>query len=205
VLLAVCGAASPAEPTEAELWLERLQSWLDATRDLEARFEQALVSGALGSGLVESGRLYLKRPGTMRWDYADPEVKTALFDGTRLQLYLAEDRQLIRSTIARGEGDLLPLLLAGDERLARLFRPVMEPPSERLRRIRLEPRERAESFEHVVVSLRPHDAAITAAVVQDVAGNRMEYRFTILRRNRGLPARIFTLDLPAGTDVIDQP
>jgi outer membrane lipoprotein-sorting protein len=60
----------------------------------------------------------------------------------------------------------------------------------------------AEQFEEVLLLLRPPEFGIEAAEVLDAAGNRISYRFIALRRNRGIPERIFLFEPPPGTSVL---
>ena len=184
--------------------LGRVQAWLAETHDLEARFEQTLVSGAFGAGVEESGRLFLERPGRMRWDYTDPEVKIALLDGDRTWLFLEEERQLWEGRLDEAES-LLPALMAGDKPLDSLFIASLVPSPELRRgsyRLRLAPRDASESFEEVVLTLRAPRFALEEVEVLDPTGNRMRYRFTELQRNRGLPAAAFRFEAPAGTEIV---
>jgi outer membrane lipoprotein carrier protein len=203
------GAGATGEAADAEQLLARLQRWLDGTHRLSARFEQVLLSGALGAGLEESGRVYIERPGRMRWDYLEPEVKVALVDGDRTRLYLAEDRQLVESTLSEADS-LLPQLLAGDRPLAEIFEVAAVPGDPRgggPLRLRLTPRREAASLEEVVLIL--HDPArveLREVEVLDATGNRLLYRFTALERNRGLPRDAFTFVPPPGTEIVaDRP
>lgn len=182
--------------------IARLERWLAETRDLQASFEQRLVSGALGADLVERGELIIQRPGRMRWDYRDPEIKTVLIEGRRLEMYIAEDAQLVRADLPE-DGDLLTLLLVGDRPLRDLFDVVSLPAESGAPRLRLRPRRANETVEEVVVDLHPRSAAIRSAHVRDAAGNEMEYRFRDLRRNRGIPASKFEFEPPSGTRIVD--
>jgi len=200
------GPALAAGATTAAEVLAGLESWLDQTRDLQGSFRQSLVSGAFGEGLEERGRLFVQRPGRMRWDYRDPERKTAIVDGDLTWLYIEEEQQL---TLGRLEqhGRLLPALLAGGRPLSELFEPTLlaEPQgAEGTYRLELRPRSAAEEFERVEVVLRATDFAVHEAEVQDAAGNRMLYRFSDLRRNKGLPDGLFRFDPPEGTVVVGQ-
>jgi len=117
--------ASPGP--EAATVLAGLQAWLEGTRDLEGRFEQSLASGALGAGLAESGRFFLRRPGRMRWDYLEPERKVALIEGDQTRLYLEEEGQLWEGRLE--DGALLATLLAGSEPLDEVFQAsLLDPP-----------------------------------------------------------------------------
>ncbi len=209
LLLLAAGSPSVAagrvlEPAEV---LQGVQGWLDGTHDLQARFEQELVSGALGSGLEESGRLYLARPGRMRWDYLDPERKVALIDGDRSRLYLEEDEQLWEGELDRSEG-LLPVLLAAEDRLGGLFEASLAAvPANRGEpyALRLVPVESTESVEVVTLSVRPPKFAIEQAEVLDAAGNRIVYRFQGMKRNRGMSPSVFHFEAPPGTEIVASP
>jgi outer membrane lipoprotein carrier protein len=199
ILCAATGVqtASP-DSTEA---LTRLQAWLDGTRDLQCRFEQTLLSGAFGAGVREVGRLYLKRPGKMRWEYTRPDPKVAVLNGGDAALYLPEDRQLIRGDEAWSSSPLL-VLLSGEGRVADLFEFEALVDSGKPVRLRLIPRQEGQGFVEVLVTLDVSDYAITEAEVLDEAGNRMHYLFRSVRRNRGVSDDRFVLDPPAGTEIL---
>lgn len=183
--------------------LPRVQAWLDGTRTLEGRFQQTLESGVVDAGLTEKGKVYLERPGKMRWDYRDPEVKVALVVGDRTELYLAEDRQLVRGSLA-DQNALLPALLAGKGRIGDLFDAADAGPGpEGSRRLRLRPHEAGGAVEEVVLVVDPADGSLRGAEVLDAAGNRTAYRFSGWKRNGKLPPGIFAFDPPPGTEIVD--
>jgi len=209
----LCGpAAASAEPAGAATpaaveVLAGLQRWLDGTADLAGRFEQSLVSGALGAGVTESGRLVLRRPGRMRWDYERPETKIALVDGRRTRLYVAEDHQLWEGSLDDG-GELLPTLLLRQAPLAEWFEASFPPGPEHPATdedeivLRLVPRQRQDAFRELRVTLDRPGFELRAAEVLDGAGNRMRYRFQDLRRNRGVPDTAFHFEPPPGTEIV---
>lgn len=188
--------AVAAEPAPA---VAAVEAWLKETRTLEGRFEQTLLSGALGTGLSESGCLWIERPGRMRWDYENPERKVALVHGHRTALYLEAERQWIRGSLGEESG-LLPALLAGDRPLSVLFSAVDAGPN----RIRLRPREaNAGALEEILLILRDGSGTIEGAEILDAAGNRTAYRFEGWKRNRKLPEGIFAFEPPPGTEFVD--
>jgi outer membrane lipoprotein carrier protein len=199
-------SAARAEENAQEV-LARVQAWIDGTRDLECEFVQTLESGALGSGVRERGRLLVRRPGQLRWEYTDPEKKTALLLGNRTLLYLPEDHQLVRGRLSEDEG-LLPSLLAGNRRLGEIFEATLaEGEAEAGRgsyRLRLVPIKRPEGFEEVTLTVRSPQFAIEEAGVLDGMGNRTRYEFRSVRRNRGLPESAFRFEPPPGTEIVDQ-
>ena len=83
-------AAAPAPAVDAPSDAERLITSVEAryarAGSLSAMFTQTFRSAATGQQLVERGRIWVKRPGQMRWDYRQPEKKVFIVhaDGTTL-------------------------------------------------------------------------------------------------------------------------
>ena len=85
-------SALSAAPDPAAL-AQRVQGFYERTRDLEARFTQTYTYASLGRSQVSKGRLRVKKPGMMRWDYESPAPKTVAVKGKRLVQYEPEENQ----------------------------------------------------------------------------------------------------------------
>lgn len=190
-------AAAPAGAGQAEELLAGFQRWLDGTRDLSGQFEQELLSGAMGTGIEESGRLFVRRPGQLRFDYRRPETKVAVVNGTETLLWIEADAYAERGTLD-SQNDLLVALLTGDRPLGDLFVPGIdvEPVRRGRVRLRLLPILEAEEFTELILTVPANGAGLDAVEVLDAAGNRMLYRFVRLRRNTGVPAELFDFTPP---------
>ncbi len=204
-LIALLLAAAP--PAGQGTVVAGLQAWLDGTTTLEMRFRQSLVSGALGTTADESGRMYLERPGKLRWDYLSPEKKVAVLIGDRTELYLDEERVFTRGHLTPEQG-LFPRLLAGRDRIEDLFAvTLVATPSTGGRgayRLRLVPKKTPGSTGEVTLTLRPPSFSIEAAELLDEAGNKTSYTFTDVRRNRALADGLFAFEPPPGTEIVDE-
>ncbi len=198
VALSSLASTAPVQAAKPRLGaaevLAGIQRWLDGTEDLQGRFSQRMESGAFGESEEESGRLFVERPGRMRWEYDQPESKLALIDGPRTWFYVESENELYLGLLDETT-ELLPLLLAGAGRLDGLFAPFLEEPTtedgDDGYRLRLRPLDSEGEFEEILVSTHAPGFAIESAQVLDAAGNRVFYGFTKLRRNRGLPADLF--------------
>ena len=205
-LLAITAGVAGDGP-DADRLLGGLQDWLDSTVTLSGRFEQSLVSSVFGDGILESGLIWIHRPGRIRWDYTDPEAKTAILDGSATLFYEQEERQMTVGTLADG-GGLLAALLAGQDRLADLFT------AERILRpdltagrgwfLQLTPHQAGESFEEVTLFLG-RQYQLRAVEVLDAAGNRVLYRFSDMKRNAEISDTIFEFEPPEGTEILGGP
>src|SRR5687767_2645714 len=95
-LLAVlpAGTGRAADLTAPEL-AQALQKKIDSIRDFSADFTHTYQGGVLKRQLTERGRLMVKKPGKMRWDYTQPERKEFVSDGTKIYFYIPADRQVV--------------------------------------------------------------------------------------------------------------
>ena len=66
---------------------------------LQAEFTET-YRGA-GVERTESGTLWLKKPGKMRWEYRSPKEKLFLSDGKDAWFYLPGDRQVRRTSVKK--------------------------------------------------------------------------------------------------------
>ena len=76
-LASLLPAAAGRPPSEdAAALAAKVQATYERTRDLEARFAQTYTYSGFGRRQVSSGRVLVKKPGMMRWDYEKPSPKT---------------------------------------------------------------------------------------------------------------------------------
>ena len=121
--LAAVAQAQEKKPESAATVVARVQRYYDATRDLHARFDQQLASVSRAPSKA-SGEVWLKKPGKMRWDYAKPEKKLMVSDGTTLWVYVPEDEQAYRQDL---KGNALPAqvsFLLGEGKLDKYYSTV---------------------------------------------------------------------------------
>src|SRR5881409_264404 len=76
-------------------------------RTLQADFTEIYQ----GSGIqrTESGTLWLKKPGKMRWEYRSPQEKLFVGDGKDAWLYLPAEKQVHKSSMRKLEDLRSPL------------------------------------------------------------------------------------------------
>jgi outer membrane lipoprotein carrier protein len=204
------GIAGPrsmgAESTAPEL-AAALQHKYDGIRDFSTDFVHAYQGGVLKQKLTERGRLLVKKPGKMRWDYTSPEEKTFVSDGLKLYSYLPADKQVVVSSVPQGDDAATPaLFLAGKGSLTRDFTPsLVDAPAgvpAGSRALKLVPKSRQAEYDWIVLAINPSTLVIQGLVTVDGQGGTSTFSFTNLKENVGLADKEFTFKIPRGVDVV---
>src|SRR6476646_3939049 len=87
-----------AAPPAAEL-AAALQKKIDGIHDFTTDFTHVYEGGVLRKQLTERGRLLVKKPGKMRWDYTTPEQQQFVSDVLKMYSYIPQDKQVIVSSV----------------------------------------------------------------------------------------------------------
>lgn len=66
-------------------------------KSLRAEFSESYAGGGMQRN--ESGTLWIKKPGKMRWDYTSPQKKTFVTDGSSAWFYIPGERQARRTPL----------------------------------------------------------------------------------------------------------
>lgn len=195
-----------ADMTAPEL-AAALQRKYDTIKDFSADFVHTYQGGVLRKQLTERGRLLIKKPGKMRWDYTAPERKQFVSDGVKLYSYIPLDRQVIVSSVARDDSAATPaLFLAGQGSLTRDFTPSPVtvpaglPPGSRA--LKLVPKARQQDYDWLILVVDPATLRLRGLVTSDAQGGTSSFFFTNLQENRRLSDKEFAFKIPRGVDVV---
>jgi outer membrane lipoprotein carrier protein len=172
---------------------------------LEAQFTQ--VHRGAGAERTESGTLWLKKPGKMRWEYRSPREKLFVSDGKAVWFYVPDDRQA-RKTDARKLDDVRSPLafLLGKTKLEKeltglSLAPDVQPIAPGDVVLRGVP-QGLEQVGEIVLEITD-DHRITRIVIEDVDGSATEYRFTDQKEDLAVADGRFQFRPPEGTETVE--
>jgi outer membrane lipoprotein carrier protein len=209
IVLAAAISPATAEDRLSDL-VARIESHYASISDFEAGFTQRYERRLLRRTVEEKGRVSVKKPGRMRWEYRFPEEKLFLTDGAKTYFYLPAENQVMVSHAPGGamgmeEGSPFELL-AGRARLTDRFvaSASNENPTEDGVVLRLDPVNPQEEFEVVFLEVDPAVGRILRVVLVDAASNRTEFLFDDVRENVGLSETLFRFAIPSGVEVVVQ-
>jgi outer membrane lipoprotein carrier protein len=173
-------------------------------------FQADFVEIYQGSGVQreETGTLWLKKPGKMRWLYRSPEEKVFLADGKTTWLYLPAEKQARKSPLKNLEDLRSPLaFLLGKTKLEKELRALSFAPDLRAWKpenvmIRGVPRGLEDRVEQVVLEITP-EHRIARILIHATDDSVTEYRFSNQKENVEVADKEFRFTAPAGTEVIE--
>src|SRR5688572_25523083 len=107
-LIAIAGQTTAAKPITAAEALAEVQKYYANLNDVEANFRQEYNNTTFGKKSVSDGKLYISKPGKMRWDYKTPDKKYFISDGTTLWVYEEANKQAFQQTL---QDQVLPVAI----------------------------------------------------------------------------------------------
>jgi outer membrane lipoprotein carrier protein len=174
---------------------------------LEADFTE-IYQGA-GAQREESGKLWLKKPGKMRWEYRSPEEKLFVADGHDGWLYLPAEKQARKSSMQSLDDLRSPLaFLLGKTKLEKELSGLSFAPDVQTWRegdviLRGVPAALSDRINEVLLEVTPQ-RQIARILIHSVDDSITEYRFSNQRENVTVPDSQFRFAPEAGTEVIDE-
>lgn len=182
-------------------------------KKIETRYNQAgtlkLVFSETYEGIrrpvqTESGVLYLRKPGKMRWDYTSPKGKVFLSDGKEVFEYAPGDQQAVKSKLKQTEDMRAPLaFLLGKLDFKKEFKSFHAKPDANGTWIVAEPKSENLAYTEVEFLATPEgEIRQVRFTLQDTS--KMNLAFSNEELNVPIVASIFTFHSPPGVQVVDQ-
>lgn len=174
-------------------------------KSLRAEFTETYSGG--GMGRTESGTLWIKKPGKMRWDYASPRKKVFVTDGSTAWFYVPGERQARRTPLKKLDDLRSPLrYLLGRTKLEKELRGLSLAPDVHpeiagdvvLRGIPVGMEDRISQ----VLLESDQQGLLRRIVMEELDGSRTEFRLANQRENVSIGDAEFKFIPPAGVEIL---
>lgn len=194
--------------------VKRLQARYEQTKDLQADFTQKITIEGFERPMTSSGKVYIKKPGRLRWTYLQPSTEDIYVQGDDVKVYVPEHKQVLVGKLTQMSASKAPLeLLQGAAKLEQSFE--VEPTSGKgrgvggIRLLTLFPKshegEAQRSLQKIVVEVFPKTYFIRTVWLYEMSGNVSNFEFSSVRSNIGLGNDVFNLRLPDDVEVVKAP
>src|ERR1700687_3854287 len=206
LLLALLPAVAANPALDVHNIAQAVDNHYNHLRTLQAEFTET-YRGA-GIERTESGSLWLKKPGKMRWEYRSPKEKLFLSDGKDAWFYLPGDRQVRRTSVKKLDDLRSPLaFLLGKTQLEKELdglsaAPDVAPLTAGNTMLRGVPKGMADRVNQVLLEITP-DYRIARIQFEEADEAVTEYRFSEQRENAEIADQRFRFTPPAGVETVD--
>jgi outer membrane lipoprotein carrier protein len=209
ILIAVIGCLLmwPLGVTGESLPPDEIMDRVEARYDVEgisARFFQTSTYKALDITDSAEGRIYIKKPGRMRWEYETPEKKNFITDGESLWVYLPEENQVMMGSAATIFGDGKGGAFLSDMTLIRKFFTVelASDDPEGYWILELTPVEPSGDIQTVTLTVLKESFNILQVATENAYGDVTCHTFDAPEFDRKLDDAMFSFTIPDGTEVL---
>lgn len=204
VWIALCALAVPwvASCQDLTSILKAVESRYNRAQTIQVLFDQTFTAQGRPQRR-ESGELFLRKPGRMRWEYSVPPGKLFVSDGKLVYLYSPANNRVERAKVKESDDLRAPLgFLLGRLDFWRDFEKFVHRPEGADLRITAHPKsERAYYTEVEFVVTPARQIRYLKVLGQDYSV--MEFRFSNERINVPLPESMFRFAPPPGAEIVD--
>jgi outer membrane lipoprotein carrier protein len=207
---------APQASDQAKSLAHLLEEHYRRPRTLQAVFLERFNEGQKQSR-VESGTVYFRRPGQMRWEYDSPEKKLFLVDGKTTWFYVPYDHTVTKSPVKESSDWRTPLsLLTGKADLSRMCakidlvtQPGIPEGHGVLRCVpKGEPKGDKDSstqdaFTEVLLEINTSSGELARIEIHQPGGIDLEYRFGNWQTDIPLTADLFKFQVPNGVAIVN--
>ena len=194
--------------------MKHLQARYEKTKDLQADFTQKTTIEGFERPMTSSGKVYIKKPGRLRWNYLEPSAEDIYVQGDDVKVYVPEHKQVLIGKLTHMAASRAPLeLLQGAAKLDASFDAEPTPGKSRgvggIRLVTLVPKshdaEAHGTVQRIVVEVFPKTYFIRSLSLYEVSGNVSNFEFSSLQSNIGLDDDLFAPKFPPDVEVVKAP
>jgi outer membrane lipoprotein carrier protein len=233
ILIAVCvrpgvsARAAKDSADSAKAIAQLLEEHYRHAQTLRAVFLERYSAGPR-EARIESGTVYFRRPGRMRWEYEAPEKKLFLADGKSIWFYVPADRTATKAPVKESSDWRTPLaLLTGRANLSRLCDRIdlmvqkatpaghailrclpkgekdVKPPAKSTSEQDSTALPGAGDFTEVLLEVNSSSGELASVRIRQAGGIEIEYRFGDWQEGLPLSEEMFQFRPPAGVAIVD--
>ena len=192
--------------------VERVDARYAQVKDFQADFVQETRIQGFDTPLRSSGRVYLKKPGRLRWDYLAPSVEHIYVHQDQLAMYVPAHNQVLKGSLTMMVSTKAPLrLLQGIGKLAEHFSVESTEDGEKgeggLPLLTLIPKpvlgSPPSTLVKIVSEIQPRTYLIQSLALHENNGNVSTFRFSNFKVNKGLDDAVLILNPPEGVVIVE--
>ena len=192
---------------ESDLTLEQILERIEkhyTGNNFKAEFIQESTVRAMEITDFASGKIFVRYPGKMRWEYEKPEKQVIITDGFKLWIYRPADNQLMTGSAPDFFSDGKGASFLSDITFVRkkFNISLVESKDDFFYELKLKPLEKTQDVTDIRLSVTKKTFTIIRVVTYNSYGDENRIELLNHRFNVNLEDSLFSFDPPPGTDVL---
>lgn len=207
IAMATVVAAQTREATDIDPLVDQVLSGVEAryaSSAFSSRFDIESTLKAMQVTDTAAGRLMVKYPGKMRWEYEQPDPMLFVTDGITLWMYNPQERQVTVGQADEVLGGSQGASFLSDVRLLRQqFQIDLDPNgSDTLARLKLTPREGAFDIASITMTIDRATYDVVEVLTTNQYDDTTRIVFHDIAFQQTFPDALFQFEIPEGVDVL---
>jgi len=202
MLCAFTPLAALAAPQDTDGLLKNIEARYNRAQSLKLDFSES-YAGMKSPVQNESGVLFLRKPGRMRWEYASPAGKVFISDGKDVILYSPDEQRAEKSKLKESEDMRAPLaFLLGKLDFRKEFKSFQTRVEAGDNWIVAEPKSENLAYSKVEFLATP-EGEIRRVRITGQDQSKLDFKFSNEQLNVSVAAALFTFHAPPGVQVVE--
>ena len=202
-----CGLTRPSSSAAADPTIDTIIAGVEARYNVPgftADFDQESILKAMAVTDTASGRLMVRQPGKMRWEYLVPDPQTIVTDGKELWVYRPQENQVLvgKAPSFFGEGKGAGFL-SNIKTVRKSFQLSLEPATDPNQyRLKLLPNKSSVELMAVELDIVKKTYDLVRITTFNVYGDETRIELKNVSFDDPPPEGLFRFDVPEGADVL---
>ncbi len=196
------GAVAESDPA-----LDRILDGMEkkyANSSFSATFLQESTIKAMELTDFASGKVYVRHPGKMRWEYEKPDRQIIITDGYKLWIYRPEDNQVMTGAAPEFFRDGKGASFLSDINLIRQKFDIefLEEETSLFHELKLTPREKNMDVARIRLSVSMSTFTVMRVITYNFYGDETRIELLNSKFGMALDEDLFSFKIPEGVDVL---
>ncbi|MBI5179808.1 MAG: outer membrane lipoprotein chaperone LolA [Nitrospirae bacterium] len=185
--------------------VDNLQMRYDKIKEFQADFSQEAVFKISQMAEKGTGKVYIKKPDMMRWDYIKPRRQTIIINKRDILIYLPDEKQVMKDKLPAG--GVTPTTFISDvTRMRDDFNILLHKRNagSGMHNLSLTPKKEGMNIKKVMLDVSENDYLILKLTITDLQDNVTTISFSNMKANAGVEDGLFAFKIPKGVEVIER-
>ncbi len=187
--------------------VKNLQARYDEIKEFQADFSQEAVFKISQMTEKGTGKVYIKKPDMMRWDYIKPRRQTIIINKRDILIYLPDEKQVMKDKLPAG--GVTPTTFISDVTRMRDDFNILLIQNKRnagsgMHNLSLTPKKEGMNIKKVMLDVSEKDYLILKLTITDIQDNVTTISFSNMKANAGVKDGLFAFKIPKGVEVIER-